>query len=323
MKEQLSNKIGLPVLADEPLLNYTTFRIGGPAKFLVKVNNVGDLQKALNAAMEFKLPFFILGGGSNVLVSDKGFDGLVIKLEPSDLKIEGGRISVFAGNNWSDFVRKTMEKGFSGLEFGANIPGTVGGAIYGNAGAYGQGAGDFVEKIEIIICEERTVETEHCSVSTVRMITNSDCEFDYRDSIFKKNKNWIIAEATFALIKDMNSQEKFKKIQDEYESRCTKQPLNFPSAGCSFKNIIYTEELSRFKDWVVKGKLPAARFIEGADLKGMKIGGAMVSDKHANFIINYNNAKADDVVQLISLVKTRVRNEFGVQLEEEIQYVGF
>ena len=133
----------------------------------------------------------------------------------------------------------------------------------------------------------------------------------------------MIAEATFELKTDANSQEKFKKIKDEYEIRCASQPLNFPSAGCSFKNVVYNEELAKFKEWEVKGKLPAARFIEEADLKGMKIGGAMVSDKHANFIINFNNAKADDVVQLISLVKTRVRNEFGVQLEEEIQYIGF
>ena len=155
------------------------------------------------------------------------------------------------------------------------------------------------------------------------MITNSDCEFDYRDSIFKKNKNWIIAEAVFLLNRDDSAKENLKKISAEYEIRCASQPLNFPSAGCSFKNVIYNNTLNKFKEWEVKGKLPAAKFIEEADLKGMKIGGAMVSDKHANFIINFNNAKADDVVQLISLVKTRVRNEFGVQLEEEIQYVGF
>ena len=150
MKELLDNKIGLPVLVNEPLRNYTTFKIGGPAKFFVKVNNAVDLQKALNAAMEFKLPFFILGGGSNVLVSDKGFDGLVIRLESAELAFEGNKVRVFGGNNWSDFVRKTIDNGLTGLEFGANIPGTVGGAIYGNAGAYGQGVGDYVFEIEII-----------------------------------------------------------------------------------------------------------------------------------------------------------------------------
>ncbi|MEK7511796.1 MAG: UDP-N-acetylmuramate dehydrogenase [Patescibacteria group bacterium] len=323
MKELLDNKIGLPVLVNEPLRNYTTFKIGGPAKFFVKVNNAVDLQKALNAAMEFKLPFFILGGGSNVLVSDKGFDGLVIRLESAELAFEGNKVRVFGGNNWSDFVRKTIDNGLTGLEFGANIPGTVGGAIYGNAGAYGQGVGDYVFEIEIISYDTRTVGTEQCSAPTVRVLSKNECVFGYRDSIFKKNKDWVIAEATFELKTDANSQEKFKKIKDEYEIRCASQPLNFPSAGCSFKNVVYNEELAKFKEWEVKGKLPAARFIEEADLKGMKIGGAMVSDKHANFIINFNNAKADDVVQLISLVKTRVRNEFGVQLEEEIQYIGF
>lgn len=311
MKELLSKKIGLPVLADEPLKNFTTFKIGGPAKYLVRVKSSADLKKALNAAKELKLPFFILGGGSNVLISDKGFDGVVIKLESGELEITGEQVRVFGGNNWSDFVRKTIENKLTGLEFGANIPGTVGGAIYGNAGAYGQGAGDFISEIKII------------NDNKLRSLSKNECEFNYRDSIFKKNKDWIISEITFELKKDENSQEKFKKIQNEYESRCVKQPLNFPSAGCSFKNIVYRDDLVKFKDWQVNGKLPAARFIEEADLKGMKIGGAMVSDKHANFIINFNNAKADDVVQLISLVKTRVRNEFGVQLEEEIQYIGF
>ncbi len=315
MKEQLMKKIGLEVLENELLANYTTFKIGGPAKFFVRVNNKADLFKTLKAVKEFDLPFFTLGGGSNVLVADKGFDGLVIKLHDGQAEFSGQTVKIFAGHSWAGLIRECVKKGLGGLEFGANIPGTVGGAVYGNAGAYGKGAGDYIQSVEVICLDDNEI--------NLKILTKDDCAFNYRDSIFKKHKDWIISEIVFKLERDEKAIEKLKQIENEWQSRCDKQPLNLPSAGCSFKNVIYTGELDRFKEWEIKGKLPAAKFIEDADLKGMKIGGALVSDKHANFIVNTGNAKADDIVQLISVIKTRVRNEFGVQLEEEIQYVGF
>ncbi|MBT5338578.1 UDP-N-acetylmuramate dehydrogenase [Candidatus Falkowbacteria bacterium] len=315
MKQQLSQKIGLEVLENEPLAKYTTFKIGGPAKFLVKVNNKIDLYKAVKAARELKLSFFILGGGSNVLVSDNGYDGLVIKLDEGQTEFSTSSAKVFAGNSWSGFIRDSVKHGLGGLEFGANIPGTVGGAVYGNAGAYGQGAGDYVDRVEII-----DVEGEEVSLI---VLSKEECEFAYRESLFKKNKHWIIAEVVFRLIADTNAAEKLEQIEDEWNKRMCSQPLNLPSAGCSFKNLLYTPELEKYKDWEIKGKLPAAKFIEELELKGKKIGGAMISDVHANFIVNFDNATADNVMQLISLVKTKVRDKFGVQLEEEVQYVGF
>lgn len=319
MRTELESKIGLAVAEGEALSNYTTFKIGGPAKFFVKVDSGEKLSKCVRAARELKLPFFILGGGSNVLISDKGFDGLAVKLEAGEIKIEdkGGYClaSAFSGCNLSDFIKKTIGAGFGGLEFSANIPGTVGGAIFGNAGAYGKAVGDFVESVEII-----DVGDAQCAS---RVLSQEQCAFAYRESVFKKNKDWIIAEITFKLEKDDKAAERLSQIQKEYNERCAKQPLDFPSAGCSFKNVLFAPDLARYETWVVKGKIPAARFIEEAGLKGQKIGGAMVSDKHANFILNVGGAKADDVIQLISLIKMKVRDEFGVQLQEEVQYVGF
>src|SRR3989339_70569 len=314
MQKELEKFIGLPVRADEPLKKYTTFKIGGPAKFFVVVKNKAQLFKAVKAAVDLKIPFTILGGGSNVLIADKGIDGLVIKLEGGETEIKGGRIKVFAGNLLGGFVREAVKSGFAGLEFAANIPGTVGGAVFGNAGAYGHGVGDFVDEVEVIVVDDEV---------GLKILTKEECGFAYRESIFKKNKNWIISEVTFALAKEAGGEEKLAEIDAEWKKRLCSQPLDLPSAGCSFKNLLYSNDLNRFESWAVKGKLPAAKFIEEAGLKGAKIGGAMVSDKHANFILNFDNATADDVVQLISLVKTKVRDEFNVQLEEEVQCVGF
>ena len=314
MKALIEEKTGLAVLENEQLANYTTFRIGGSAKFFVMVKNKLELFKAVKAAVDLKLPFIILGGGSNVLVADQGIDGLVIKLEQGETEIKGEKIKVFAGNLLGNFIRGTVKSGYAGLEFAANIPGTIGGAIYGNAGAYGRGVGDFVEEVEIISVD---------GDAGLKVLAKEECGFAYRESIFKKNKHWIISEVTFVLRKDKSGREKLSAIDAEWKKRLCSQPLDLPSAGCSFKNILYRDDLKKYESWAIKGKLPAARFIEEADLKGEKIGGAMVSDKHANFIVNVGGATADDVVQLISLVKTKVRNEFGVQLAEEIQYLGF
>ena len=297
------------------LKDWTTFKIGGPAKYFVKVSDKDGLLKAIQTAVKLKVPFFILGGGSNVLIADSGFDGLVIKLEEGAVEFDGNKIKVFSGNNWPRFVRQTVEAGFSGLEFGANIPGTVGGAIFGNAGAYGKGAGDFVESVEIIDAS--------ALACPPRILNQTQCGFAYRESIFKKNKNWIIIEVIFELEKDDRAPSKLVQIKNEYNTRCAKQPLDFSSAGCSFKNVIYHDGLGQFKNWAQNGKIPAAKFIEEAGLKGKKIGGAIVSDKHANFILNIGEATADDVVQLIDFVKKTVSDKFRVELEEEVQKVGF
>ena len=316
MKEELMKKTGLEVIENEPLRNHTSFRIGGPAKFFVRVANKIELYKTLQACYELGLDYFLLGGGSNVLISDKGFDGVVIKTEKGQIEIKNNLVTAFAGTNLMYMIREVIKSGLGGLEFAANIPGTVGGGVRGNCGAYGKGIGDYVKEVEIIVIDQGEV--------YLKILTKDECEFAYRESIFKKNHNWVVAEIRFELKNDDQAEEKMKEIKAEWGIRCAKQPLTYPSAGCSFKNILFDpKEHDNYKDWEIKGKLPVARFIEESDLKGTKIGGAMVSDKHCNFIVNIDNASADHVVQLISLVKTRLRDKFGINVEEEVQYIGF
>jgi len=316
MKDILEKQIGVEVLENEPMKKYTTFKVGGPAKFFVNVGNKQTLFKAIKAAKENKLDYYVFGGGSNMLVADKGYDGLVIHLDNAAFDLpETGVFRVFAGTNLMSFVQQVIKVGFGGLEFAGNIPGSVGGGTYGNAGAYGKGLGDYVIELETIIVENDEI--------NLKVFTKEECEFAYRESIFKKNKNWIISEIVFRLEKDASADEKMQEVRKDWQKRSCSQPLSLPSAGCSFKNILYTDELSKYSEWEIKGKLPAARFIEEAECKGLKIGGAMVSETHANFIVNFDNATADDIVQVISAVKSRVRNSMGVQLEEEVQYVGF
>ncbi|HCC23047.1 TPA: UDP-N-acetylenolpyruvoylglucosamine reductase [Candidatus Falkowbacteria bacterium] len=316
MLDDLKQKYNLEFKADEPLAAYTTFKIGGPAKYFIEVKDKDELKRALLAAKENSLAYFMLGGGSNILISDDGFDGLVIRLISGTCRFEtDGSAVCFAGNNWAKFVRDAIGQGFGGLDFSGNIPGTVGGAVRGNAGAYGQGVGDFVAEVLAV---------DLAASDDFVHLSHADCHFDYRESVFKRQTGLIVAEVAFKLTPSEKSKEELlQAIEAEGQSRCAKQPLKYPSAGCSFKNVVYTDELSAYKDWETHGKIPAARFIEAAGLKGKQIGGAKVSDEHANFIINVDHATASDVIQLISLIKMKVRDQYGVQLEEEIQYVGF
>lgn len=298
-------------MENEPLAKYTSFKIGGPAEYFYIAKSADDLKKAVRAAREEGISYYILGGGSNVLVSDQGFGGLVIKLEFNDLEIKDSKIICGAGLNLNNLINKAAENGLSGLEFAAGIYGTVGGAVRGNAGAYGKAIGDLVEKVEALRGDE------------VVELDKSDCKFGYRQSVFKNEDNKdIILNVTLQLEKGEEKEIK-KKIEDIIDKRSEKLPTEFPSAGCVFKNIEYTEELSQFKDWEVKGKIPAACFIDELGLKGKQIGGAKVSEKHANFIINTGRATADNVLALISLIKMKVRDNYNVQLKEEMEYIGF
>ena len=308
---------GLDFRVQEPLASHTTYRIGGPAEYYVEVKNETGLRQAIQAALDNQLAYFILGNGSNVLVSDDGFPGLVIRLiEGSSQTMETG-IKVFAGNAWPKLVRQTIAAGFEGLEFSANIPGAVGGMIRGNAGAYGKGVGDFVKAVEALIINGTEV--------SLKIYNQAECEFAYRESLFKKNPQIIIANVTFELPRATREPETLlREIAEENATRCAKQPLRYPSAGCSFKNLEYSEAFAQYREWASNGKIAAGKFIDVAGLKGKSIGGAKISEEHANFIINFDGtATASDVIQLISLVKMTVRDQFGVELEEEIQYVGF
>lgn len=295
----------------------TTFRIGGPARYLAEVRDKKDLEEAFDFAHKNSLETVILGGGSNVLVSDKGFDGLVVLMKNNFLEIDGTVVSVGAGTALSELVRFAAESGLAGLEWAVGIPGTVGGAIRGNAGAYGGEIGNNVESVEIADLKKLQIVGYGLE----------ECEFGYRSSIFKKDSSLIIISSKLRLKKGDSGEirEKVQKISQERIGKIVKGA----SAGSFFVNPVVTDEELRRKfvsDTGLEPKgeaLPAGWLIERAGLLGKKVGGAMVSEQHGNFIINTGNATAEEVVMLASIIKQKVRNKYGVQLKEEVVMVGF
>ena len=305
------------------LAGHTTFKIGGPARYFFVAENAEEIKKAVRAAKEFNLHYFILGGGSNVLVSDKGFNGLIIKIQNSKFKIQNSKIIYAeAGMSLGKLVEYSVSKGLTGLEWAAGIPGTIGGAICGNAGAFGKSISETIIGVQALACSEK-------DNIKIKKYINKDLKFGYRDSIFKHKKNLIILSAEFKLKK--GDKKKNREITAEYlEQRRESQPLEYPSAGSVFKNLKFEIEnlklLNKYpqlKKFSKHGMIPAGWLIEECGLAGKKIGRAMVSEKHANFIVNLGKAKAEDVVILISLIKQKIRNKFGIQLQEEIEYIGF
>ena len=251
------------------LAEYTTFKIGGPARYFFIAKNKQDLIKAIEFAKNKHLTFFILGGGSNLLVSDNGFKGVVIKIQNQDYRIDGTRIITDAGVELNTLVNLSIDNSLTGLEWAIGIPGTIGGAVKVNASAFGQNIKELVKNIK--------------KINKIIISVELDLK--------KGNKNI--------------SQELIKEYT---QKRKNTQPLEYASAGCIFKNT--------------SGQ-GAGRLIDQAGLKGTKVGQAMISEKHANFIINLGGAKSDDVINLIKLVKQTIKDKFNLELEEEIQYLGF
>ncbi|PKL72287.1 UDP-N-acetylenolpyruvoylglucosamine reductase [Candidatus Kuenenbacteria bacterium HGW-Kuenenbacteria-1] len=303
------------------LASYTTFKIGGTAKYFYLAKNTKDLIKIIEATKQEKIPFFVLGGGSNILVKDQGFDGLAIKIQSSKFKIQNCnskfKIICDSGTLLGKLVQETSKKGIGGLEWFIGIPGTIGGAVYGNAGwpKDKKNIGDFVKNVTIL------------KNGAQFTISNLKCQFGYRDSIFKHNNN-VILSVELQLPKG-DSLEIKKRMREILLTRITNTSQG-NSAGCIFKNIKLGtlnkklfEKYPKLKNVVKNNFISAGYLIDQCGLKGKKIGKAIVSEKHANFIINTGQAKAEDVVMLISLIKQKVRDKFNVQLQEEIQYIGF
>jgi UDP-N-acetylmuramate dehydrogenase len=315
------------------LKKYTTFNIGGPTRYFLVAKNEEEIKKAVKTAKELNLEYFILGGGSNILISHKGFDGLVIKVESRKSKVESQTIYAEAGVNLGKLVKFSIENNLSGLEWAAGIPGTLGGAIRGNAGAFGKSMADIIQEVTTLNKDLRftiydlpasNASLARNAVSTAGRRSDTgrrNIKYGYRDSIFKRNQD-IILSAILKLEKD-DSKIFQKKIQEYLKKRKSTQPLEYPSAGSIFKNPKYSEKYPELKKFSKCGIIPVGWLIESVGLKGKKIGGAQISKKHSNFIINTGNARAEDVVILISLVKQKVRNKFGLQLMEEIEYIGF
>ncbi len=319
-----------------PLKNYTTFRIGGPAEYFLKAKTKEDLIEGISAAQKKGLPFFILGKGSNLLVSDKGYRGLIINFQFSPaLSQKGGvqkdKIVAGAGTELKELVNVSAKKGLTGLEWAAGIPGTVGGAVYGNAGAFGKSIKDVVKSAEVFDVKTGKIEIFKNKPRTFshQKMRDKDCQFGYRSSIFKNKKNLIILSVQIQLKKGKKKEIK-EKIREYLEYRKKKHPLNFPSAGSIFMNcesgITNYELIKKFpelKEFKKRGEVPAGWLIEKCGLKGKKIGEVKISEKHTNFIVNLGKGKAKDVKKLINLAKKKVKNKFKVELKEEIQYLGF
>ena len=277
------------------LSQYTTFRIGGPARYFFIAKNTEDLVEAVKFARGKKLPFFILGGGSNLLVSDQGFNGLVIKAENQGLKLDKNIIIAEAGVSLAKLVKLSMDSSLTGLEWAIGIPGVIAGAVRGNTGAFGQSISESVEKVEVLNDELEKV-----------VLNRSDCCFDYRESVFKKSGDIILS---VELKLERGDKEKSQEtIKEHLIQRLDKNPTGYPSAGCIFKN---------------PKPLATGQLIDQCGLKGKKIGQAMISSKHANFIVNLDGAKAEDVIELIKIIKRLVKEKFNVDLQEEVQYLGF
>lgn len=306
------------------LRDYTTFKIGGPAKYFCVATDLKELKEAYLWAESKSLETFILGGGSNVLFSDDGFNGLIVKIENKGLvklKETEEKVTLVceAGVLLADLVKFSVENGLTGLEWAAGIPGTIGGAIRGNAGAFGFSISDSIKTVAVISKNNENFQSE--------IFEKEKCDFNYRASFFKKNKNLIIWSAEIELKKG-EQKEIEKKFKEYIVKRKEKQPPlgKFPSIGSFFKNPQAPEVVIKIfeeeKGVQVKDeKIPAGWLIEKCGLKGRKIGEAMVSNIQANFIVNLGNASSEQIIILASLVKQKVRNNFGIQLEEEVEIV--
>lgn len=296
----------------------TSFHIGGNADFYAEVRTLDELKEVLEFAKEKRLDFHILGGGTNVLFSDKGFSGLVIKIKTEEIRTEGDEIGAGAGAPLLRIVTAAAEAGLSGLEPLAGIPGTLGGAVRGNAGAYGAEIREHLKNLTVF--DTQTLQKKEFG--------KEGSEFGYRTSIFKKNKNLVIFSATFSLKKG-DPIELVKKVKELFSKRNSSGLYGLKSAGSFFMNPEVSDEKLRSefeKDTgqKLRGKtIPAGWLIDRADLRGKRMGGAAVSEKHGNFLINTGDATAEDVIILASFIKQQIRSKFGVQLQEEVSYIGF
>lgn len=284
------------IFLDEPMKKHISFKVGGPADFLVKPKNEEQIKKLITLLKSENIPYIVVGNGSNLLVKDGGIRGVVIKISDNFNNFEVKDKTVFAqsGALLSLMGRAVLNNNLTGFEFAAGIPGTLGGAIAMNAGAYGGEMKDIIKSVRLM--DEK---------GNIFELKNEEMEFGYRKSILSK-KDYIVLSAVFEL-QEGNYDEIKNYMRELTKSRVTKQPLNLPSAGSTFKRP--------------EGHF-AAKLIEDSGLKGLTLGKAQVSDKHAGFVVNLGNAKAKDILDLIDVVKSTVYSKFGVMLEEEVKILG-
>ncbi len=288
------------ILIDEPMKNHTSFKIGGNADFFVKVNNEDEVKFVLDLCNKNNIPLTVVGNGSNLLVSDNGIRGIVLKVNIDKVIIEKNDnkniiATVGCGVPLAKLAYQFLNESLSGFEFASGIPGTIGGAVRMNAGAYGS-------EFKDIVVETKCMDYE----GNIVVLNNEQQKFEYRRSIFKDEK-YIILETKLQL-KEVEDNSVIKEKMDEYKkSRLEKQPIEFPSAGSTFK---------RGNDFTT------AKLIDECGLKGYSVGGAKVSEKHAGFVINTGNATSKDVLELIQIIKEEVLKKFGKEIELEVETIG-
>ena len=284
------------VLIDEPMKKHTTFRVGGPADYFVMPKNIEEVQRIVAFCKDAKMPYYVLGNGSNLLVSDAGYRGVIIQIykSMSEITVEGTTIRAQAGALLSKIGNIALDAELTGFEFAAGIPGAVGGAVVMNAGAYGGEMKDILKSATVLTTD-----------GEVLTLYNKELELGYRTSIIAK-KDYVVLEAEYELQK--GSKEDIRAKMDELKvQRVTKQPLEYPSAGSTFKRP--------------EGHF-AGKLIQDAGLRGFSVGGAQVSEKHCGFVINKGDATAADIIELMRQVSEKVMQEFGVLLEPEVKMLG-
>lgn len=296
LKELQDKEVG-KVLPNEPLANHTTMKIGGPADILVEPKSLEKLQETMKVIDAYKMKWTAIGRGSNLLVSDKGIEGVVIKLGNGmdHFELVGNEVHVGGGYSLIKLVTIISKKGLANLEFAAGIPGSVGGAVYMNAGAHGSDMSKVLKKAHILFED-----------GTMSWLTPEELNFSYRTSILQKERPGICLEAVLE-VEEGNREEIVALLQKNKDYRRDTQPFSYPCAGSIFRNPL--------PDY-------AGQLIEKAGLKGHMIGGAKVSEMHGNFIVNDNHAKAQDVLDLIAFIKKTVFEKFGVKMETEVEIIG-
>ncbi|MGA2135265.1 MAG: UDP-N-acetylmuramate dehydrogenase [Bryobacteraceae bacterium] len=312
---RLSAIPNLTVSRDAPLSSYTRFAIGGPADLYAETESVEAFIAALAAARASGRDYMVMGGGTNLIVSDAGYRGIMLRYVGRRMLAAGTRVDCDAGAVLQDLVDFTIDRALAGLETLAGIPGSVGAAVYGNAGAYGHSISERVARVRFFDGER------------VRVIENVECEFHYRESIFKRHKDWIIFSTGLHLTA-ANAATLRKTADDIVGVRNEKFPVTMKCAGSIFKNFLLAElppaAAAAVPEKVIReGKVPAAYFLEQVGAKGTSRGDIHVAGYHANLIYNGGRGTAAELCALIQELKDRVRARFGIELEEEVQYVGF
>ena len=310
--------MNLPGLQENiPLAPFTTFRIGGPARWFVVVKTTDELVTACRATWAENIPLFILAGGSNQLVNDNGFPGLVVKVECRASKIDGATLIAEPGASMAQLAFATAQAGLTGFEWAVSVPGTIGGAIRGNAGAFGGEIKDTLLDARVLMPS-----------GEVQKFSNEDFHFRYRHSILKENG--AVALASRIGLQRGDAQDTVERVRKNVQEKAAHQPLQHRSSGCMFKNIELPYGMTELKNgtpipeqFLSCGILSSGWVVEQLGLKGRAVGDAQISEKHGNFLVNRGNAKASDVLSLVRRVQEEALARFGLTIELEVQLVGF